>query len=102
MELRKNGRSTAEILDHLNETYTPPPAVSNKKHSKWSRAMVERLFHTRALIGIKEISVDGVNYELNNYYPRVIDDPTFYHLKKILVLEHGTLETRKKLNRSPA
>ncbi|EKE6972473.1 recombinase family protein [Shigella boydii] len=82
VELRKNGRSTAEILDHLNETYAPPPAVSNKKHSKWSRAMVERLFHTRALIGIKEISVDGVNYELKDYYPRVIDDPTFYHLKK--------------------
>ncbi|MCV5598511.1 recombinase family protein, partial [Escherichia coli] len=76
VELRKNGRSTAEILDHLNETYAPPPAVSNKKHSKWSRAMVERLFHTRALIGIKEISVDGVNYELKDYYPRVIDDAT--------------------------
>lgn len=82
VEMRKDGRSTAEILDHLDETYAPPPAVSNKKHSKWSRAMVGRLFHTRALIGIKEVSVDGVNYELKDYYPRVIDDATFYHLKK--------------------
>ncbi|HCB4184076.1 TPA: recombinase family protein [Escherichia coli] len=82
VELRKNGRSTSEILNYLNETYTPPPAVSNKKHSKWPRAMIGRLFHTRALIGIKEVSVDGVKYELKDYYPRVIDDATFYHLKK--------------------
>ncbi|HBJ0049706.1 TPA: recombinase family protein [Escherichia coli] len=82
VELRRNGRSTAEILDHLNATYTPPPAASHKRHSNWSRAMIERLFHTRALIGIKEISVDGVKYELKDYYPRVLDDAEFYHLKK--------------------
>ena len=83
VELRRNGRSTAEILDHLNATYTPPPAASHKRHSNWSRAMIERLFHTRALIGIKEISVDGVKYELKDYYPRVLDDAEFYHLKKV-------------------
>ncbi|EFI2067056.1 recombinase family protein [Escherichia coli] len=82
VELRRNGRSTAEILDHLNATYTPPPAASHKRHSNWSRAMIERLFHTRALIGIKEVSVDGVKYELKDYYPRVLDDAEFYHLKK--------------------
>ncbi|EGE1061045.1 recombinase family protein [Shigella sonnei] len=100
VELRRNGRSTAEILDHLNATYTPPPAASHKRHSNWSRAMIERLFHTRALIGIKEISVDGVKYELKDYYPRVLDDAEFYHLKKsigVRACNYGDKEEAKPI-----
>ncbi|EDH8282154.1 recombinase family protein [Salmonella enterica subsp. enterica serovar Livingstone] len=82
VQLKRDGHSTGEVLDYLNEHHEPPPATSNKKHEHWSKAMVSRLFHTKALIGIKTVSVDGIEYELKDYYPRVMSDSDFYYLKQ--------------------
>lgn len=81
IQLKKDGYSTGAVLEYLNDHYTPPAATSNKRHDKWSISMVSRLFATKALIGIKTVTVDGVKYELENYYPRVISDSEYYQLK---------------------
>ncbi|EDA3265539.1 recombinase family protein [Salmonella enterica subsp. enterica serovar Bovismorbificans] len=82
VSMKRDGHSTGEVLDYLNEHHEPPPATSNKKHGHWSKAMVSRLFQTKALMGIKTITVDGVEYELKDYYPRVMSDSDFYFLKQ--------------------
>ncbi|ECJ9973434.1 recombinase family protein [Salmonella enterica] len=85
VQLRQEGHSAGVILDYLNEHHEPPAPTSNKKHRKWSRAMVSRLFATKALIGVKTVNVDGVEYELRDYYPRVLSDSEFYFLRKNIV-----------------
>ncbi|EBK0477677.1 recombinase family protein [Salmonella enterica] len=85
VQMKMEGHSTGSVLNYLNEHHEPPPAQSNKKHSKWSIAMISRLFQTRALIGVKEVSIDGVTYELKDYYPRVMSDTDFYFLKKNMI-----------------
>lgn len=82
VQMKRDGHSTGSVLEYLNEHHEPPPATSNKKHEHWSKAMVSRLFHTKALIGIKTVTVDGVEYELKDYYPRVMSDSDFYYLKQ--------------------
>ncbi|EJG3388075.1 recombinase family protein [Salmonella enterica] len=85
VQLRQEGHSAGVILDYLNEHHEPPAPTSNKKHGKWSRAMVSRLFNTKALIGVKTVNVDGVEYELRDYYPRVLSDSEFYFLRKNII-----------------
>lgn len=85
VKMRKDGRSTSEILEYLDANYEPPTATSNKKHKKWSNAMVSRLFNTKALLGIKTVTVDGLEYELKDYYPRVLSESEYYFLKKSIV-----------------
>ncbi|EHM5771465.1 recombinase family protein [Salmonella enterica subsp. enterica serovar Urbana] len=85
VQLRQEGHSAGVILDYLNEHHEPPVPTSNKKHGKWSRAMVSRLFATKALIGVKTVNVDGVEYELRDYYPRVLSDSEFYFLRKNII-----------------
>lgn len=85
VQLRQEGHSAGVILDYLNEHHEPPAPTSNKKHGKWSRAMVSRLFATKALIGVKTVNVDGVEYELRDYYPRVLSDSEFYFLRKNII-----------------
>lgn len=82
VQMKRDGHSTGTVLDYLNEHHEPPPATSNKKHDHWSKAMVSRLFQTKALMGIKTVSVDGIEYELKDYYPRVMSDSDFYYLKQ--------------------
>lgn len=87
IELRQNGYSIGRLLDYLNGRIAPPDFTANKINpEKWSRSMLNRMFTNRALIGIKEITIDGVTYELNNYYPRVMEDAEFYQLKKTIGL----------------
>lgn len=85
IQMRRDGYSSKSILDYLDENYTPPQATSNKTHKKWSHVMVSRLFHNKSLIGIKTVKVDGVEYELKDYYPRVLSDSEYYFLKKNIV-----------------
>ncbi|EJI3137714.1 recombinase family protein [Salmonella enterica] len=85
VQLRQEGHSAGVILDYLNEHHEPPAPTRNKKHGKWSRAMVSRLFATKALIGVKTVNVDGVEYELRDYYPRVLSDSEFYFLRKNII-----------------
>ncbi|EDQ0980183.1 recombinase family protein [Salmonella enterica subsp. enterica serovar Virchow] len=82
VQMKQDGHSTGSVLEYLNEHHEPPAPTSNKKHEHWSKAMVSRLFHTKALIGIKTVNVDGVEYELKDYYPRVMSDSDFYYLKQ--------------------
>lgn len=87
IELRQNGYSIGRLLDYLNGRIAPPDFTANKINpEKWSRSMLNRMFTNRALIGIKEITIEGVTYELNNYYPRVMEDSEFYQLKKTIGL----------------
>ncbi|EBU5560315.1 recombinase family protein [Salmonella enterica] len=85
VKMKQEGHSTGSVLDYLNEHHTPPAPTSNKQHRKWSIAMVSRLFKTKALIGVKEVNVDGVQYELKDYYPRVLSDSEYYFLKNNLI-----------------
>ncbi|EHI3273279.1 recombinase family protein [Salmonella enterica] len=85
VQMKQDGHSTGSVLDYLNENHEPPAPASNKTHRKWSIAMVSRLFQTKALIGVKTVKVDGVEYELKDYYPRVMSDSDFYFLKNNLV-----------------
>ncbi|EBU8555551.1 recombinase family protein, partial [Salmonella enterica subsp. enterica serovar Telelkebir] len=85
VQMKRDGHSTGTVLEYLNAHYEPPAPTSNKQHQKWSIAMVSRLFHTKALIGIKTVKVDGIEYELKDYYPRVMSDSEFYFLKNNLV-----------------
>ncbi|PEH74118.1 recombinase family protein [Edwardsiella tarda] len=83
IEMRRAGKSTDAILKYLNENHRPPKPPKNKANKEtWSTVMVSRLFDTRALIGIKEVTVDGVLYELKDYYPRVLEDNEFYRLRE--------------------
>ncbi|HFL6569422.1 TPA: recombinase family protein [Salmonella enterica] len=81
VQMKQDGHSTGSVLAYLNENHEPPAPTSNKQHARWSIAMVSRLFQTKALIGIKTVNVDGVEYELKDYYPRVLSDSDFYFLK---------------------
>lgn len=85
VKMKQEGHSTGSVLDYLNEHHEPPAPTSNKQHRKWSIAMVSRLFKTKALIGVKEVTVDGVQYELKDYYPRVLSDSEYYFLKNNLI-----------------
>lgn len=85
VQLRKDGRTTGEILEYLDEHYEPPAAHSNKKHRKWSNSMVSRLLNNKALLGIKTVKVDGIEYELKDYYPRVLSESEYYFLKNTIV-----------------
>ncbi|EJB0947077.1 recombinase family protein [Escherichia fergusonii] len=95
VELKQNGYSNGRILDYLNERIAPPNYTTNKDTpKKWARSMLGRMFTNRALLGIKEITIEGVTYELKDYYPRVMEDAEFYQLKKTIGLRSFSYPTK--------
>ncbi|WP_286269213.1 recombinase family protein [Thalassotalea hakodatensis] len=78
-----SGMGSYKICEYLNATYEPPKQRKNKKRNTWSIDML-RKFHKREYIrGIKRISIAGVEYELNGYYPSLVDDTTYFKMQNI-------------------
>lgn len=72
------GVSVFKVTQYLNEKY--PHTYKNKA---WVMANVRKLRFNKAVYGLREITVDGTEYALPNYFPALITEGQFLRLEKI-------------------
>lgn len=73
-----DGMSVFKVVQYLNEKY--PHAYKGKA---WKTANIRKLRFNKAVYGLREITVDGKNYGLPNYFPALITEGQFERLKQI-------------------
>ncbi|WP_239949604.1 recombinase zinc beta ribbon domain-containing protein [Vibrio natriegens] len=93
IELYLKGVGCLKIKQHLDEHY-PYEAVRKKgrktsQTDKWDFTAINQVFTKPSLIGEKHITVGGVKYKLEDYYPPLIDVATFQKLQQIKSLKAG-------------
>ncbi|HCM9117541.1 TPA: recombinase family protein [Enterobacter asburiae] len=72
------GVSVFKVVQYLNEKY--PHAYKGKA---WKTANIRKLRFNKAVYGLREITVDGTDYALPNYFPSLITEGQFLRLEKI-------------------
>lgn len=72
------GKSVFKVVQFLNEKY--PHAYKGKA---WTTANIRKLRFNKAVYGLREITVDGKNYALPNYFPALITEGQFLRLEQI-------------------
>lgn len=72
------GVSVFKVVQYLNEKY--PHAYKGKA---WKTANIRKLRFNKAVYGLREITVDGTDYSLPNYFPSLITEGQFLRLEKI-------------------
>lgn len=73
-----NGISVFKVTQVLNEKY--PHAYKSKA---WVIANVRKLRFNKAVYGLRELTVAGVDYALPNYYPALVSEGQFLRLESI-------------------
>ena len=77
------GWGSYKLCEYLNENYEPPKQRKNKKREGWAINLL-RNFHKQDYIrGIKKVTLKGVEHILDGYYPRLVDDETFFKLQNV-------------------
>jgi len=73
-----DGISVFKVTQYLNEKY--PHAYKDKA---WTTANVRKLRFNKAVYGLREITVDGKDYALPNYFPPLVTEGQFLRLEQI-------------------
>ncbi|PTP95458.1 recombinase family protein [Vibrio splendidus] len=73
-----DGYGTNRLTEYLNDTYAAPQG-----RGKWSRSTVAKIHTYTALTGVLNITSDGKEYSLQDYYPRVLSDGEYQRLLKM-------------------
>jgi DNA invertase Pin-like site-specific DNA recombinase len=77
-----DGMGSHSITAYLNKTYTGIlPKTKSNKEGVWSLNRVSQFLQKRSMIGEKAITLDGIDYVLNDYYPALCDEETFYKMR---------------------
>lgn len=99
-----DGIGISSIARHLNETNTP---VLGRAKTGWGTGYLWAMLHSRAVIGefqsYKSIVIKGqksygrepIGEPIPDYYPRIIDDATFYAVQA----KFGTKTEKRLVNR---
>lgn len=72
------GKSVFKVVQFLDEKY--PHAYKGKS---WTTANIRKLRFNKAVYGLREITVDGKDYALPNYFPALITEGQFLRLEQI-------------------
>ncbi|MCF2228614.1 recombinase family protein [Enterobacter cloacae] len=72
------GVSVFKVVEYLDKTY--PHMYKGKA---WKTANIRKLRFNKAVYGLREITVDGKDYALPNYFPALITEGQFLRLEKI-------------------
>jgi len=81
---RAEGWGTNRIKKHLDATIAPPLNRRNKILKTWSHNTIRRLPHTEQILGIRRVTLDGIEYELKDYYPKLVTDDEYQRLQYVL------------------
>ncbi len=81
---RADGWGTNRIKKHLDASIPPPLNRRNKTLKTWSHDTIRRLPHTEQILGIRRVTLEGMEYELKDYYPRLVSDDEYQKLKYVL------------------
>ncbi|BDY05434.1 hypothetical protein F0521_24750 [Ferrimonas sp. YFM] len=76
----KQGLGNYRIIELLNAKYPPP---TKNKHNSWSANLISKFHLSRALLGEKCITLNGVEYVLEGYYPALVSEDEFHLLQAI-------------------
>lgn len=74
VEMLLSGHSSYEITLYLNKEKIPLP---RGKKGSWTVNSIYKFSRSRALLGEKTVTLDGVEYELDNYYPKLCSEEEF-------------------------
>lgn len=80
---RSEGWGTNRIKKFLDAT-VPPPKNRPKRLNTWSHDTIRRLPLTEQILGIRRVTLDGIEYELKDYYPKPISDEVYQKLQYVL------------------
>lgn len=81
---RADGWGTNRIKKYLDATVPPPLNRRNKTLKTWSHDTIRRLPHTEQILGIRRVTLEGIEYELKDYYPRLVSDDEYQKLQYVL------------------
>lgn len=81
---RADGWGTNRIKKHLDASTPPPLNRRNKTLKTWSHDTIRRLPHTEQILGIRRVTLEGIEYELKDYYPRLVSDDEYQKLQYVL------------------
>lgn len=81
-----NGVGVRRVTTWLNETYQAP-----NNRPEWSASMVDRFHRNKSLIGTYNLKVDGNEFTLENYFPKVMTDDQYY---KVLAKKKSCTHSR--------
>ena len=79
---RADGWGTNRIKKYLDASIPPPK--SSKKLKTWSHDTIRRLPHTEQILGIRKVTLEGIEYELKDYYPKLVNDDEYQKLQYVL------------------
>lgn len=96
IKLTLSGWGSYLIADHLNERYPPPKTNKLKvRPERWSINLLRKFHISRALLGEKRLKLNGNEYVLENYYPALVDEASFYRIRE-LKQHHRATSTSKE------
>lgn len=81
---RADGWGANRIKKHLDASIPPPLNRRNKTLKTWSHDTIRRLPHTEQVLGIRRVTLEGIEYELKDYYPRLVSDDEYQKLQYVL------------------
>lgn len=92
-----DGWGAYRITDYLNR-YSQPPPPKLGKHGKWGINAMRRFPNNRALMGIKDITIDGEAFELKNYYPAIATEEEFYRIRQHKINNRTTTTSKTNVS----
>lgn len=81
---RADGWGTNRIKKYLDASIPPLLNRRNKTLKTWSHDTIRRLPHTEQILGIRRVTLEGIEYELKDYYPRLVSDDEYQKLQYVL------------------
>lgn len=100
VELLLEGKTPYGVKKYL-DTHLPFKVVKKRKFENdkmWSIDTITALHTRESLIGTKVVVVDGMSHELEGYYPPLIDQKSFFRLKKIRAKTSGRATKNDKIH----
>ncbi|WP_312210641.1 recombinase family protein [Pseudescherichia sp.] len=79
IDMFMEGKSVFSVCKYLNATYP----LQWKDGKSWDHANIRKLRINPAVYGMRKITVDGQNYELENYFPPLITHGQYLRLQQI-------------------
>jgi DNA invertase Pin-like site-specific DNA recombinase len=83
LDMVLQGDGYFKIKKHLDENYDPPTKAKNASKSGWGVNIVKVFLLDDALIGQKEVNLNGELHQLENYYPTVCTVNELLRARKI-------------------
>lgn len=80
---RMEGWGTNRIKKLLDASIQPP-TNKRKKLKTWSHDTIRRLPHSEQILGIRKVTLEGIEYELKDYYPKLVSDEEYQKLQYVL------------------